>query len=56
MERYLDSFEINQTMEDGTFLLDASGSTIIQVLYFVGQNIPVLAYTGEGTSMVPDRL
>lgn len=51
MERYLDSFEINQTMEDGTFLLDASGSTIIQVLYFVGQNIPVLAYTGEGTSM-----
>ena len=51
MERNLDSFEINQTMEDGTFLLDASGSTIIQVLYFVGQNIPVLAYTGEGTSM-----
>ena len=51
MERYRDSFESNQTMEDGTFLLDASGSRIAQVLYFVGQNIPVLAYTGEGTSM-----
>ena len=51
MERYRDSFESNQMMEDGTFLLDASGSRIVQVLYFVGQNIPVLAYTGEGTSM-----
>ena len=49
MERYRDSFQSNQTMEDGTFLLDASGSRITQVLYFVGQNIPVLAYTGEGT-------
>ena len=51
LERYRDSFEKNQTMEDGTFLLDASGSSIVQVLYFVGQNIPVLAYTGEGTCM-----
>ena len=51
LERYRDSFEKNQTMEDGTFLLDASGSSIVQVLYFVGQNIPVLAYTGEGACM-----
>ena len=35
-------------MEDDYLMLDASGCTLSQVLYFVGNGIPVLAYTGEG--------
>ena len=33
-------------------LLDARGCTMMQVLYFVGQGVPVLAYTGEGSYLV----
>lgn len=51
LERYKESFQKNETSEDGTFFLDASGSTLLQALYFVGQNLPVLAYTGEGTCL-----
>lgn len=48
VERYRQEFEKSGWVEDDYLMLDASGCTLSQVLYFVGNGIPVLAYTGEG--------
>lgn len=48
MEKYQNQFTGESIKLEEHLLLDASGSTLNQVLYFVGQNIPVLIYTGEG--------
>ncbi len=50
LERYRDSFEKNQTMEDGTFLLDASGSSIVQVCT-LWDRISGTGVYGEGACM-----
>ena len=47
LERYRTEFTGESRTEGGTLLLDASGSALNQILYFVGQNTPVLLYTGE---------
>jgi hypothetical protein len=50
--RHLDEFGESRILGDGMVLLDARGCTMMQVLYFVGQGVPVLAYTGEGSYLV----
>ena len=49
LERYRSVFTGESILEEENILLDASGASLNQVLYFVGQNIPVLVYTGEGS-------
>ena len=49
LERYRSEFTGTARTEDGGLLLDASGASLTQILYFAGRNIPVLVYTGEGT-------
>lgn len=51
LERYRSAFTGESILEEETVLLDASGASLNQVLYFVGQNMPVLVYTGEGSSL-----
>ena len=54
-ERLLRTAEANAGkwyLEDGSLLLEADGCTLDQILYFVDMDIPVLAYTGEGRSVV----
>lgn len=48
LERYHSEFTENKRLEDGNLMLDASGCTLNQILYFVGKGMPVLVYTGEG--------
>jgi hypothetical protein len=43
----LDSFTGNKLYEDGIFMIDASGCSVSQVLYFIDKGIPVIAYTGS---------
>lgn len=47
LERYRSEFTENKRLEDGNLMLDASGCTLNQILYFVGKGMPVLVYTGE---------
>lgn len=49
VERYRQEFDGTSFWDGEVLLLDGSGCTLIQALYFVGQNTPVLAYTGEGS-------
>ena len=49
LERYRSVFTGESVLEEENILLDASGASLNQILYFVGQNIPVLVYTGEGS-------
>ncbi len=52
LSRHLDEFEKSRAYGDGAVLLDARGCSMQQTLYFVGQGVPVLAYTGEGSYLV----
>lgn len=49
LERYRQEFDGTSYWDGDTLLLDASGCTLNQALYFVGQNMPVILYTGEGS-------
>lgn len=51
LERYRTEFDGTSIREDETLLLDASGCTLNEALYFVGQNAVVLIYTGEGNCL-----
>lgn len=44
---YMGEFTGNRLFADGVLLLDARGCSLSQILYFLGQGYPVLAY-GEG--------
>lgn len=48
LNRHLEGFSASKKYSDGVTVLDARGCSMMQVLYFVDQGIPVLAYTGEG--------
>ncbi|MCI8454803.1 MAG: hypothetical protein HFE84_09345 [Lachnospiraceae bacterium] len=48
LERNREGFVGNARAEDESLMLDLSGCTLNQALYFVGRGMPVLAYTGEG--------
>jgi len=52
VERHLEEFDGSRTYGDGVTLLDARGCSMMQVLYFIGQGVPVAAYTGEGEYLV----
>ena len=47
--RSLDSFTQNIELENGVMLIDARGCTLNQILYFIGQGYPVLAYLESGS-------
>ncbi len=47
-DRNLETFERNRWAEDESLMLELSGCSLSEVLYFVGKGMPVLAYTGEG--------
>lgn len=50
--RHLDEFTGSQEFDDGVLLLDARGCSMMQMLYFIDQGIPVIAYTGEGSYLL----
>jgi hypothetical protein len=52
LERHRDEFDSSRSFSDGVILLDARGCSLMQMLYFAGQNVPVIAYTGEGEYLV----
>lgn len=52
LERHLDGFSASRSFNDGITLLDARGCGMMQMLYFIDQGIPVLAYTGEGSYLL----
>lgn len=52
LERRLESFSASRSYNDGFMILDARGCTMMQMLYFVDQGIPVAGYTGEGAYLL----
>ena len=48
IERNREGFVGNAWAEDECLMLELSGCTLNQALYFVGRGMPVLAYTSEG--------
>ena len=46
--RHLNDFSGNMEFDDSMVLLDARGADLRQVLYFIGQGYPVLAYVENG--------
>lgn len=52
LQRHLDGFVSSKSYSDGVVLLDGRGCSMMQMLYFIDQGIPVLGYTGEGEYLV----
>lgn len=52
LERHLEGFTSSRTYNDGVVLLDSRGCSMMQMLYFIDQGIPVLGYTGEGEYLI----
>lgn len=48
LSRHLDEFEESQKYSDGILALDGRGCSMLQMLYFIDQGIPVVAYTENG--------
>lgn len=48
LSRHLDEFEGSQKYSDGILVLDGRGCSMMQMLYFIDQGIPVVAYTENG--------
>ena len=45
----LGGFTGSEVFDDNLIMLDAKGLELNQILYFVDQGLPVVAYTGEGS-------
>lgn len=52
LQRHLEGFTVSKSHSDGVAVLDARGCSMMQMLYFIDQGIPVLGYTGEGEYLV----
>lgn len=53
LARHLDSFTESTVYEtEKLAVLDARGSSLMQMLYFIDQGIPLAAYTGEGQYLI----
>lgn len=52
VERHLEGFTASRNFNDGWMLLDARGCSMMQLLYFIDQGIPIMGYTGEGEYLV----
>ncbi|MGL5434212.1 MAG: hypothetical protein ACRDBO_02270 [Lachnospiraceae bacterium] len=50
--RHLEEFTGSKSYSDGITMLDARGCSMMQVLYFIDQGIPVIAYTDEGSYLL----
>jgi len=50
--RHLEEFSGSQEFSDGITMLDARGCSMMQMLYFIDQGIPVIAYTEEGSYLL----
>lgn len=50
--RHLGEFTGSRTFEDGVTMIDARGASVMELLYFIDQGIPVLGYTGEGSYLI----
>lgn len=48
VQRHLEDFSSSRSYSDGVVLLDGRGCSMMQMLYFIDEGIPVMAYTGEG--------
>ncbi|MDO4268804.1 MAG: hypothetical protein Q4C73_10055 [Eubacteriales bacterium] len=48
VQRHLEEFAGSRMYGDGYAVLDARGCSMQQMLYFIDQGIPVMAYTGQG--------
>lgn len=48
MTKYLDTFDGSRMYEEGLILIDASGCSLNQVLYYIDKGIPVIAYVDSG--------
>lgn len=46
---HLEGFTESRTFDDGMVILDARGCSLLQMLYFIDQGIPVMAFTDEGS-------
>ena len=46
--RHLPEFEASRQYDDGILIIDASGAVLNQILYFVDQGCPVVAYNRNG--------
>ncbi len=46
--RHLDEFTASRSFGDGVVMFDGRGCSMMQMLYFIDQGIPVLGYVGEG--------
>lgn len=47
LHKHLEGFSTSRSFGDGLLALDARGCSMMQILYFIDQGIPVVAYTGE---------
>ena len=53
LARHLDTFTESQVYEnENLVVLNARGSSLAQMLYFIDQGIPVAGYTGEGQYLI----
>lgn len=53
LARHLETFaESTVYQNEGLVVLNARGSSLAQMLYFIDQGIPVAAYTGEGQYLI----
>lgn len=50
--KHLGEFTASRTFDDGVTMVDARGCSMMQLLYFIDQGIPVLGYTGEGSYLL----
>ncbi len=50
--RNLGSFQVRLETDEGYILLDARGCTLTQILYYIGQGIPVAAYIDDDTYLL----
>lgn len=49
---YLEGFTGSRTFDDEVTVVDARGCSMMQLLYFIDQGMPVIAYTGEGSYLL----
>lgn len=50
--RNLEGLEESRVLDNGTIVIDGRGCTMAQMLYFIDQGQPVIAYTGEGSYLI----
>lgn len=52
LQKHLEGFTASRFFGDGVTMVDARGCSMMQLLYFIDQGIPVMAYTGDGSYLL----